>query len=208
MDLIDKHKNFFSNKLSSILLLIISCLLIGGCTQKEAGGSSEAVEKTDYNKEVIRTIIKKEFNGPDGKYKELRHAVMEAHESDMSQEEYDAFMESPVYRKYTGYMKKTYAPYFTDNTYDTFINSTPAFLYSVFDNDFKLSTKDIAITQHEKEPTLYTFTFQVVHEGAAGEVANFNFEGEALVPEKGKIGRIQFNDIDGLQDRVREQEAF
>lgn len=189
------------------LLLIVSCFLAAGCSQKglaDAAGSADSSHVSDKNEKVIQTVIEKEFSGPDETYQELRKAVMDAHDSDMSQEEYDAFMKSSVYSDYTGYMKKTYATYFTDNAYDFFITSTPAFRYSVFDGDFKLSPRHIDITQHEQEPTLYSFTFQVEHIGTDGKIGHYNFEGEALVPEEGKIGKIQFHDLDGLQEKVNE----
>lgn len=194
-------------KIYGILLLIFFCFLAAGCSQEglaEAEGAADPSEGPGKNEKVIQTVIEKEFSAPDETYQELRKAVMDAHDSDMSQEEYDAFMKSPVYSNYTGYMKKTYASYFTDNAYDFFITSTPAFRYSVFAGDFKLSPRHIDITQHEQEPTLYSFTFQVEHKGADREIGNYNFEGEALVPEEGKIGKIQFHDLDGLQEKVSE----
>lgn len=198
-------------KTYAILLLIFACILAAGCSQEglaDAGGAADPSGGPDKNEKVIQTVIEKEFSGPDKTYQGLRNAVMDAHDADMSQEEYDAFMKSPVYSDYTGYMKKTYASYFTDNAYDFFITSTPAFRYSVFDGDFNLSPRHIDITQNEQEPTLYSFTFEVEHKGADGEIGYYNFEGEALVPEEGKIGKIQFHDLDGLQEKMSEQNAW
>jgi hypothetical protein len=138
-------------KTYAILLLIFACILAAGCSQEglaDAGGAADPSGGPDKNEKVIQTVIEKEFSGPDKTYQGLRNAVMDAHDADMSQEEYDAFMKSPVYSDYTGYMKKTYASYFTDNAYDFFITSTPAFRYSVFDGDFNLSPLHIDITQN------------------------------------------------------------
>lgn len=182
-------------KMLGVLLVIFACLVMVGCSDK---GTAETDESADKSAEAIAAVIEKEFNGPDKKYRELWDAAMATQKADMSQEEYDAILAGPEHKALEGYMEETYASYFTGNGYDNFIRATPAFHYSIFDHDYKLSASDIEINQHEKEPTLYNFTFQVAYENENGETAPFNFEGEAIVPEEAKIGKIHFFDKDGL----------
>ncbi|WP_238323318.1 hypothetical protein [Planococcus antarcticus] len=100
-------------------------------------------------------------------------------------------------------MSNTYAPYFTENAYETFSN-TDAFIYSYSDQEYKLNTSEIEITQNEIEKTLYTSTFQVMYENESRETETFDFKGEAIVPVEGKIGKIQFNDQERLLEKIRE----
>ncbi|MDN7242378.1 hypothetical protein QWY14_11240 [Planococcus sp. N028] len=189
-----KRNNCLSMKrMTGILFLILLCFFMVGCSPK-------GTENTD----AIQAVIKKEFNGPDNKFRELSDAVAEAQKANWSQEEYDAFFETSEYKEFANYRKDTYASYFTENGYDMFINAAPAFLYSNFKGDFKLSTSDIKIKQSENEPTSYTFTFKVAYEHKDEKTAHYNFEGTAIVPEKGKIGKIEFMDKDGLQQKLND----
>ncbi|WP_261384350.1 hypothetical protein [Planococcus sp. CPCC 101016] len=181
-----------------ILFLIFASLLIVGCSADGA----EAEKTVDKSEQAIRTVIEKEFNGPDEKYKELWNASMEAQISDEYSDDYEAYLESPEYQALMSYTEETYAPYFTENGYDTFIN-TAAFMYSGFDYDYELSTSTIEVVQSENEKTLYNFTFQVEYKDENGESSQFDFQGNAIAPEEGKIGKIEY--LDGYEDGLLEE---
>ena len=193
------RESLSARKLLGVLLLVLAFFVVAGCTGQ---GTAETDEPADKNAEAITAVIEKEFNGPDEEYRELFDAAMAMQKPDMSQEEYDAMTAGPEYQALADYAEETYAPYFTENGFDDFINSG-AFHYSIFEGEYKLSTSDLVITQNDQEPTLYTFTFEVAYEDAAGETAPFTFEGKAMVPEDGKIGRIQFLDKDGLAGEIQ-----
>lgn len=186
-----------------ILFLIFASLLIVGCSADGA----EAEKTVDKSEQAIRTVIEKEFNGPDEKYKELWNASMEAQISDEYSDDYEAYLESPEYQALMSYTEETYAPYFTENGYDAFIN-TAAFMYSGFDYDYELSTSTIEVVQSENEKTLYNFTFQVEYMDENGESSQFDFQGNAIAPEEGKIGKIEYLDgyEDGLLEALRNNE--
>lgn len=186
-----------AKKMRAMLFLLISAFLIAGCSQE---GTAEGNVPIDHNEKAIEAVIEQEFNGPDKKFRQLWNAAMETQPADPNQEEYDAYTQSPVYKALTHYMEETYASYFTTNGYDNFIRSAPAFAYSFSEGDYQLSVSDIEIIQHAQESTFYTFTFQVNYEN--GETASFNFEGEAIVPKEGKIGKISFQDKDGLLQKL------
>lgn len=185
--------------------LIFASLLIAGCSADGApeDTGAEAQETADKSEQAIRAVIEKEFNGPDEKYNELWNAMEEAQVSDQYIDDYEAFLESPEYQELMSYMEETYASYFTENGYDNFINAAPAFTYSGFDHDYELSTSDIEIVQSENGPTLYDFTFQVEYTDENGESSQFDFEGDAIAPEEGKIGTIAY--LDSLEDGLLQQ---
>ncbi|MBT2571454.1 hypothetical protein J7I83_12750 [Planococcus sp. ISL-110] len=195
-------------KAIGILFLIFTSLLIVGCSADSATEDNQAeAEKTaDKSEQAIRAVIEKEFNGPDEKYKALWGAMAEAQTSDKYIDDYEAFLESPEYQELMSYTEETYASYFTENGYDNFINQAPAFMYSSFDGDYNLNTSTIEIAQSENETTLYDFTFQVEYTDENGDSSQFNFEGNAIAPEKGKIGEIEYSDGDELLQELRNNE--
>lgn len=201
------RKNLLIKTIGTMLFLSLTILLIAGCSPKAMEEESkvlEVKEETDKDVEAIQTVIEKEFSGPDKEYRELRRAVMLAQNEIADQEGFDALMEEPVYKNYTAYMEDIYASHFTENGFVNFVNTTPAFMYSVFDGDYKLAPSDIEITQNDQEPTMYNFMFNVEYTNEEAETTNFGFEGKAMVPEEGKIGTIQFEDKDGLQVKLNE----
>ncbi|MGH2317935.1 hypothetical protein ACRC6Q_09195 [Planococcus sp. SE5232] len=190
-------------KTVGLVFFIFASLLIAGCSANgtSEGGGTEAEESVDKNEQAIRTVIEKEFNGPDEKYNELWDAMGEAQVSEKYVDDYDAFLESREYQDLMSYMEETYASYFTENGYETFKN-TSAFMYSGFDHDYNLTPSAIEIVQNENEATLYDITFQVAYTDEDGESSQFNFEGEAITPEEGKIGKIEY--LDGYEDGLRQ----
>jgi hypothetical protein len=196
MHFLKNNKPLSIQKAFGILFLIFISLTIAGCSANGAteGNGTEPEETADKSEQAIRAVIEKEFNGPDKKYKELWDAAMDAQISEKYSEDYEAYLESPEYQALMSYTEETYAAYFTENGYDTFINAAPAFMYSVFDGDYELKTSAIEITQNEEEPTLYGFTFQVEYTDETGESSQFDFKGDAIAPEEGKIGKIEYLD--------------
>ena len=195
-----KNNAQISKKRALGLLFTISAgLLIAGCSADDtAEGNEAAAEETvDKSDQAIRAVIEEEFNGPDERYKELWDTAMEAQISDKYVDDYEAYLESPEYQALMSYMEDTYESYFTENGYDNFIN-TAAFMYSAFDGDYTLNTSAIEIAQSENGPTLYDFTFQVDYTDENGESSQFDFEGKAIAPEEGKIGKIEY--LDGYED--------
>jgi len=69
-----------------------------------------------------------------------------------------------------------------------------------------LNTSNIEIAQSKNGTTLYDFTFQVEYTDENGESSQFNFEGNAIAPEEGKIGKIKYLDEDGLIQELRNNE--
>lgn len=187
-------------KAFSILFLIFASLLIAGCSANNTSEGKEAAaeEADDKSEQAIRSVIEKEFNGPDEKYKRLWDAAMEAQSSDKYQDDYEAYLKSPESQALVSYVEETYTSYFTENGYDNFVNESAAFMYSVFDHDYKLKPSSIKIAQSENGKTLYDVTFQVEYTDENGERSSYDFEGNAIAPEEGKIGKLEY--LDGYED--------
>lgn len=195
------------------ILLFLGAILVG-CSTEESSDSTESEETAelaemaeledgiDESEKAIRAVIEKEFNGPDEKYRDLWNVMAEKHPVDPSEEEYNDFLKSSAYTNLTDYMEESYAAYFTDNGYDNFSRSG-AFYYSFSDSDYRISTSDIDIVQSDNGDTLYSFTFKVLYEPAEGEADEYGFEGRAIAPEEGKIGKINFNDKNQLIEDIR-----
>lgn len=199
-------KGFVKNTIRTFLLFSLVGLFVAGCSPKAVEKETEvpdATEEIDRNREAVQAVIEKEFTAPDNDYRKLRQATMIAQSKIKDPANFDALMEEPVYQEFTAYMEEIYAGHFTDNGYVNFINTAPAFMYSVYEGDYQLMPAAIEVTQNEQEPTLYDFTFQVTYTNKA-ETEEFNFAGNAMVPEEGKIGSIQFEDQDGLQTKLLE----
>lgn len=174
----------------------------GNNTKEIPVGIEDDESGHDESAEAIRAVIEEEFNGPDEKYKELLDAAMEAQISEEYMDDYEAYLESPEYLALMSYMEETYASYFTENGYDNFINATPAFMYSGFDQNYKLSPSNIEIVQSENGTTLYDITFQLEYTDENGATSQFDFEGSAIAPEAGKIGQIEY--MDDLEDGLHQ----
>ena len=206
MYFLKNNEHVSMKKALGILFLIFTSLLIVGCSANGTAEDNGAEETVDKSVQAIRTVIEQEFNGPDEKYKALWEAMAEAQTSVKYSDDYEAFLESPEYQELMSYTEETYASYFTDNGYDNFINATPAFLYARADQDYELNTSNIEIAQSKNGTTLYDFTFQVEYTDENGETSQFNFKGNAIAPEEGKIGKIEYLDEDGLIQELRNNE--
>jgi len=199
MGILTKNK-----RLIGLLLVFVSFLLIAGCSgngEAKKVETEKTIDSVEKDKAVIQAVIEKQFNGPDKKYRELWEAAMNTQTVDMNEEQYNAWLNSTEYKALIDYMSDTYASYFTENAYETFKN-TDAFMYSFSDRKYKLSTATIEINQNEIEKTLYTFTFQVMYENEIGVIETFDFDGEAIVPTAGKIGKIQVNNQQRLLEKI------
>ncbi|MEI4769211.1 hypothetical protein WAX74_06085 [Psychrobacillus sp. FJAT-51614] len=111
---------------------------------------------------------------------------------------------TPEWTAYEEFVEKTYKPYFTNNAFDKLISTNFAFDYQSYftraDNvDYKMNVSNIVVKQ-EDHPTIYRFTFEVEFVNSAGKTSTHQLIGEAICPEEGKIGRIQFGgDIQELK---------
>lgn len=101
------------------------------------------------------------------------------------------------------YYEKVYGSYFIDSGLDSFIaafgTQYPTFAYS---NGYKLSLKNIAIKQSEKNPYLYTFIAKVACQKDGDKEKTTSVEGIVLFSktEEGKIEGFKYTNDNGLSE--------
>ena len=196
-----KKKGFLKN-VRNVMLLVAACLLVLSSLPKGLTENVQAAEVKLDNRAAIQTVIEKEFNGPDIKYRELWNAAMKELSKDLTEEQYQEYLKSPTNLNLLAYTEKTYAPYFTEKGYDVFTYTGDAFMASIYPGDFSLKVSNIKIKQNMKRTKSYNFTFQVTYTNPNKKSSVFNYRGKASLPQKGKISVIEFTDLNGLEKEL------
>lgn len=171
-----------ANKFAMFLVLVLTCLLIAGCTEEKQGEQSEEPNSSvETNIKTVEDVLKEEFTGPNKEYKEIA-------EKD-GQEKFDEM---------NSYLKSKYEPYFTEPALESFINSGGAHIYQFQNDDYQMSVENIEVKQSDKEngDNIYRFTLQVALESPEEDKTLYDMSGEAIFSEEGKIGRLQIVDKD------------
>lgn len=190
----------------AVLLIVSASLLIAACSQETAATDTETeapAKVKEQDMASIQTVLEHEFTAPDKEFNRLAQDLDALQQDNMSEEEYAAVLESPEYQAYSAYVEKTYAAYFTENGFENFLN-TEAFFYHYFDSDYQLSIDKLNLVQSEKTPTNYTFSFSVNYKNPSRKTASYKFEGSAICPEAGKIGKLTISDKDSLFQKISE----
>lgn len=195
-------KGAFLKKMGRWVLLAAACLLVLGSLPKGFTENVQAAEVKLDNRTAIQTVIEKEFNGPDKKYRELWNAAMKELTKDLTEEQYQEYLKSPTNLNLLAYTEKTYAPYFTEKGYEVFTYTGAAFMASMYPGDFSLKVSNIKIKQNMKRTKSYNFTFQVTYTNPGKKSFVFNYRGKASLPKKGKISVIEFTDLNGLENEL------
>lgn len=195
-----KINNKLSKKKQRVTPIFISIVMIVGCfflvfsliNQTLNNNEAGIIGKESNNSvKAIQTVIKKEFTAPDKEYINLYEEVSKKELQDRN--ELATKEREAVHR----YAEEKYKAYFTENGFMNFINSTPAFFYQREGINYKLQVENLKINQEKDHPTIYRFTFKVKLEEENGETSSYDFKGEAICPEDGKIGKIMFSDGTG-----------
>ncbi|MFS0781723.1 hypothetical protein [Bacillus sp. 1P06AnD] len=199
---LSKKKRHLAPIFISISLIALSFFILFLLTDQFSHfDTNNAVRHVKTNPEVIRTVIEKEFTAPDNKYIQLFNEVGNKelkNPNTMAEKEREALQR---------YAEEKYKPFFSEGGFMRFLNSTPAFFYQRGDIDYKLTVKNIEISQDNKLPTLYSFTFIVDLKETNGDVTSFEFHGEATCLEKGKLDSIMFTDgMNGLSSQLLDME--
>ncbi|WKA53077.1 hypothetical protein [Planococcus shixiaomingii] len=192
--------------LFGILLLLSACFFIVACSQEPAENEAEADAPANTKVEDIaslKKVLEHEFTAPDKEFNRLAGDLGALQQPNMSEDDYAAVLESPQYQAYSEYIEKTYAPYFTENGFENFLNTT-AFFYHNFGQDYQLSIHNLEIVQDEKTASKYSFSFAVNYKNPAGQTDTYDFEGSATSPEAGKIDAFSINDKESLFQKISE----
>lgn len=200
---LSKKKNHTVPIFLTLILVAASIFLIVFLVNPNFNENQAGVidkEKKD-SENSIQKVIEKEFTAPDKEYVNL---FKEMANKELINPNEPAIKEREALQ---AYKEETYQDYFTENGLINFISSTPAFFYHREGKKYELNVKEIEIHQEKDQPTIYKFTFQVILEEGNGETSTYNFKGEAICPEEGKIGKIMYgDDMSVLSTRLLEME--
>ncbi|UPM54807.1 hypothetical protein [Gottfriedia acidiceleris] len=177
-------KSGFTSILMSFLLLGI--ILVAGC-------SSTTFKSTPQNKNIstIKTVLKKQFTGPDlklvGLYESDENLTVVGKDEKVTQPK------SPT--KLEKYYEKMYRGYFTENMYSNFIRAY-AFQYQFLAHNkgYQLTVDHIDVEKIEKTEGAYDFKVKVLYEKEGTEQKNAVVSGRVYFNKDGKITNIRYLD--------------
>lgn len=162
------------------------------------------------DEEAIEKVLHMQLNKPEDEFFEVVYAKWQRMEEVYAAEtEYtsDPMEGTPELLAYEEYIEKKFKPYFTSNGFDNFkIQPMDFHYFFAMDNqrNYEMELLDLEIEQSENTATNYSFSAEVEYTDPDGESNIYSLTGRAVVPEQGKIGSIQFTDVDGLQQKISE----
>jgi hypothetical protein len=165
---------------------------------KESLNSNEKATDIIRDKEAIKKILEHEFTGPDEKLMDL-----------MWNPKYKTVVnDKEVNKELDQYLAEKYGPFFTDSGLHSFIAAFGGTQYQTYayNAGYKLSLKGVTTEQNENNPRLYNFVAKVGYHKSGEEEKTANVEGKILISTKevGKIEQFQYENDEGLSDKLRE----
>lgn len=200
-------------KIAGIFLLISCCFLFAFFSIEKPEHQKEVVVSTeDKNKEAVRAVLETDLSVPNKEYIQIQKSIDKKMEEIHQSSPEVGFLpeDSPEYLAYDNLVKKTYGPYFMDYAYDDLIPTNQAFQFHFRTEKeqvrYQMKVSDIQVTQSENvsSPKNYDFIAQVDYTNNAGEVTQHEIKGMAILSEVGKIGKYSIRDLDGLMEKISE----
>lgn len=198
------NSNLFKKKVNYILCLVLASLAFAGCSQEGTVEERETTE-VEQSKATIKTVLEKEFTGPNEEVIKLKEEIDEKLSEKMEDAAEEGIVslseDDPEQQSYLSYLENTYASYFTEKAFDEF-SKTVAFSHHQPGDSYKINISDVEIFQSENTPTNFKFTVHVNYENPFQESAKYEIGGSTIITEDGKIGKIDFDDKDGLFQKI------
>lgn len=206
-----KKRHYFVPALTVIVMAAISLFLVftfTGSDSGQAGPSNKALQ----NEVSIKAVLAYEFTGPNESYLRLQRLLSAKSEEIMKQQQEglefksDPLQGSPELVTYEKFVEQTYAPFFTESTFETFklMAFSYHFPFAGMENpQYRMAIEDIRIKQNEQNTKLYQFTAQVEYENPHGQTSAYEINGSAIFSEAGKIGRVDFQNDSGLLEAIQ-----
>lgn len=160
------------------------------------------------NEEAIENVLHMQLTKPEDEFFEVVYAKWQRMEEVYTSEtEYtsDPMEGTQELAAYEEYIEKKFKPYFTENGFDNFKVQPMDFHYFfAMDNqrNYEMELVALDIDQSDNTATNYSFFAEAEYTDPDGESNVYSLTGRAIVPEQGKIGSIQFTDVDGLQQKI------
>ena len=175
-------------------LTIMSFLLLGiisGCT------SSNTLTSTpqDKNLTTIKTVIDKQFTGPDLKLIEMltskENVTVIGKDGEVTQPKSSTDLEK--------YYEKIYQPYFTEKMYNSFIAAYAShYQFLANKSGYQIKVDKIDIKEDEKSEGAYEFKVNVLYGKDGSKQKNAEVSGRVDFNKDGKITNIRYLDDGGL----------
>lgn len=183
-------RNIFPVLISLALIAIASFLIFTSITPPESELSAQSVS----NEQVIKSVLEKEYNGPDMEISRLLNDWWDLQSSTESetQEEYDLLLQSKENKDFMNYYQTTFGEYFTENMLTNAISSNLVFKYNhqLIDNDIKMKLENVQVNQDKDHPNIYRPSIEVSLTNSQGQQVFHTVKEEFIfsTAEPGKIG--------------------
>ncbi|MCM3637717.1 hypothetical protein M3152_08280 [Sporosarcina luteola] len=178
------------NLLFLSLVLLLSGALLGACSKADA---------EDSNVDVIKSVLKLQFNGPDETLMKL-----------LQDPKYKTVVDGiEVNEEFDKYVAEVYGPYFTEFYLGTFLRMYGIhYPSSAHMSGHKLNLKKVVIEKSENASNRYTFTATVGYTKDGDNEKTANVSGVVLIStkEEGKIGKFEYGGDNGLLKELRVNE--
>lgn len=171
-------------------ILLLTGVLFAACSNAET---------EDRNVGIVENILKLQFNGPDQKIMDfLQHP------------DYTKVVDgTEVNDEFEQYITEVYGDYFTKDYLIPFFQ-TAGLVYPVTAelSGYELSLKDTVVKQSEKASNRYTFTATVGYTQDGEKEKTADLSGVVLFStnEKGKIGKFEYGEDNGLYKELSSSE--
>ncbi|ARF16173.1 hypothetical protein [Sporosarcina ureae] len=173
-----------------ILLLLLTGMVFSACSKAEA---------EDPNVAVIEKVLTIQFKRPDKKMMDLLQDPNHTHVVDGKE----------VNLEFDQYIAEIYGEYFTEDYLTSFIQTWGLVYPTLADaSDYKLDLKEVVVEQHGAYSNRYTFTATVgyIKDSEDGKVADVSGVVLFSTKEKGKIGKFEYEEDQGLTNELSSSE--
>ncbi|MDG5472101.1 hypothetical protein P6709_10085 [Jeotgalibacillus sp. ET6] len=224
------------NKYKTYFIFILACLLIFGCSKGESNVSSNAASppvsdekaetqadanevKASQEKNIasIRAVLETELTVPNESYLQVQQNLSnkydEIYATDSEETVYtaDPTEGTPEREAYTEFLKQTYEPYFTENGFDFYTSAFALTFHHLGghpepDYEIRIQNLKVEKSNNPRAPLVYNFTVLIDYIPKKGEPKQFTMTGNAICPEEGKIGELNFRDDGGLQQYIMDSQ--
>ncbi|MCM3711546.1 hypothetical protein [Sporosarcina luteola] len=154
------------------ICLSVICLICAGCSKSN---------EQDKIKETVKTVVELQMNAPNEK------AIFKNYFSDNIEDTEKGF------EQYNAYLKETYAPYFTESTFDLYTRTGEFDIFhTVADRyGYQLKVNDVNVEQNEVTPTNYNFIVHLDYVNKDGEKTAIEITGVAIMRDD-KIAKMSY----------------
>ncbi|MCG7344911.1 hypothetical protein MHZ92_12255 [Sporosarcina sp. ACRSL] len=147
-------------------------LISAGCSKPD---------EHDQIKDTVKTVVELQMNAPDEKalFQNYMSEDTESFENEVAQ--------------YHSYLEETYGPYFTESTFEQYIQTNEFVVFHWAANlyEYQLKVNEVNVEQNEVTPTNYNFTVDLDYVDKNGEKKEIQVTGVAIMRDD-KIAKMSY----------------